>query len=187
MSRLGSSSPHIALCQEPFWQPIGKFVFAFGQLEKQIDWCISSLLHAETASQHSSVASQIRNLCSRIAIVEALKAKDDRAVGVEIVKRALEEPVRQIVNNTGMEGSVVVQELKGKEGANGFNAQTEKYEDLMAAGVIDPTKVVRIALENAASVSALLLTTEAVVAEKPKEEKMPPMPPGAGGGYGDMY
>ena len=121
-----------------------------------------------------------------IGTVDALKAKDDKAVGVEIVKRALEEPVRQIVNNTGMEGSVVVQELKSKEGGYGFNAQTEKYEDLSAAGVIDPTKVVRIALENAASVSALLLTTEAIVAEKPKEEKMPPMPPG-GGGYGDMY
>jgi chaperonin GroEL len=118
--------------------------------------------------------------------LEKTKANGDRKVGLEIIRRALEEPVRQIVNNTGLEGSVVVQELKGKEGAYGFNAQTEKYEDLMAAGVIDPTKVVRIALENAASVSALLLTTEAIIAEKPKEEKMPPMPPG-GGGYGDMY
>lgn len=72
------------------------------------------------------------------------------------------------------------------KGYQAFKAQTEKYEDLMAAGVIDPTKVVRIALENAASVSALLLTTEAIVAEKPKEEKTPPMPPGPGG-YGDMY
>ena len=102
-------------------------------------------------------------------------------------RRALEEPVRQIVNNTGLEGAVVVQKLKEQEGNNGFNAQTETYEDLMAAGVIDPTKVVRIALENAASVSGLLLTTEAVVAEKPEEDKggMPPMPPG--GGMGGMY
>ena len=122
-----------------------------------------------------------------LAAVEKMKAEGDQKVGVEIVRRSLEEPARQIVNNTGLEGSVVVQELKNKEGSNGFNAQTEKYEDLMAAGVIDPTKVVRIALENAASVSALLLTTEAVVAEKPKEEKMPPMPPGGPGGYGDMY
>ncbi len=125
-------------------------------------------------------------LLRSLPALEKTKADGDRKVGLEIIRRALEEPVRQIVNNTGLEGSVVVQELKGKEGSYGFNAQTEKYEDLMAAGVIDPTKVVRIALENAASVSALLLTTEAIVAEKPKEEKMPPMPPG-GGGYGDMY
>ena len=125
-------------------------------------------------------------LLRSIPTLEKTKADGDRKVGLEIIRRALEEPVRQIVNNTGLEGSVVVQELKTKEGAYGFNAQTEKYEDLLAAGVIDPTKVVRIALENAASVSALLLTTEAIVAEKPKEEKMPPMPPG-GGGYGDMY
>jgi len=125
-------------------------------------------------------------LLRSLPVLEKTKVDGDRKVGLEIIRRALEEPVRQIVNNTGLEGSVVVQELKGKEGSYGFNAQTEKYEDLMAAGVIDPTKVVRIALENAASVSALLLTTEAIVAEKPKEEKMPPMPPG-GGGYGDMY
>jgi chaperonin GroEL len=121
-----------------------------------------------------------------ISVVEAMKAKGDRKVGIDIIKRVLEEPVRQIVNNTGLEGSVVVQELKTKKGNWGFNAQTETYEDLLEAGVIDPTKVVRIALENASSVSSLLLTTEALVAEKPKEEKMPPMPPG-GGGYGDMY
>ncbi|MBN2031208.1 chaperonin GroEL [bacterium] len=116
-----------------------------------------------------------------------IKAKGDQKVGVEIVKRALEEPVRQIVNNTGLEGSVVVQELKSKAGDYGFNAQTEKYEALMEAGVIDPTKVVRIALENAASVSSLLLTTEAIIADKPEKEKSgPPMPPGGGYG-GDMY
>ena len=121
-----------------------------------------------------------------IPALEKVKASGDRKVGVAIVRRALEEPVRQIVNNTGLEGSVVVQELKTKTGAHGFNAQTEKYEDLLAAGVIDPTKVVRIALENATSVSGLLLTTEAVIAEKPKEEKAPPMPPPGGYG-GDMY
>jgi len=125
-------------------------------------------------------------LLRSIPTLDNLKVKGDKKVGVAIVKRALEEPVRQIVNNTGLEGSVVVQKLKEKEGGYGFNAQTEKYEDLMVAGVIDPTKVVRNALENAASVSSLLLTTEALVAEKPKEEKMPPMPPGGGYG-GDMY
>jgi len=125
-------------------------------------------------------------LLRSIPTLDNLKVKGDKKVGVAIVKRALEEPVRQIVNNTGLEGSVVVQKLKEKEGGYGFNAQTEKYEDLMVAGVIDPTKVVRNALENAASVSSLLLTTETLVAEKPKEEKMPPMPPGGGYG-GDMY
>ncbi len=125
-------------------------------------------------------------LLRSIPALDKLKLKGDEKVGMAIIRRAIEEPVRQIVNNTGLEGSVVVQELKGKTGAYGFNAQTEKYEDLMLAGVIDPTKVVRIALENASSVSSLLLTTEALIAEKPKEEKTPPMPPG-GGGYGDMY
>ena len=125
-------------------------------------------------------------LLRSISVLEKIKAEGDQKVGVNIIKRAMEEPLRQIVNNTGLEGSVVVEALKQKTGAQGFNAQTEKYEDLMLAGVIDPTKVVRIALENAASVSSLLLTTEAIVAEKPKEEKTPPMPP-PGGGYGDMY
>jgi chaperonin GroEL len=121
-----------------------------------------------------------------LPILEKLKLQGDQNVGMTIVRRSLEEPVRQIVNNTGLEGSVVVQKLKTKTGSEGFNAQTEKYEDLMEAGVIDPTKVVRIALENASSVSSLLLTTEAVIAEKPKEEKEPPMPVG-GGGMGGMY
>jgi len=129
-------------------------------------------------------------LLRSIPALDKLKLKGDQKVGMEIIRRALEEPVRQIVNNTGLEGSVVVQKLKEQEGNNGFNAQTETYEDLLAAGVIDPTKVVRIALENASSVSGLLLTTEAVIAEKPEEEKggMPAMPPGGGmGGMGGMY
>lgn len=123
-------------------------------------------------------------LLRAIPALDKIKMDGDQKVGVQIVRRALEEPLRQIVNNTGLEGSVVVEAVKSKTGAYGFNALTEKYEDLMEAGVIDPTKVVRIALENAASVASLLLTTEAVIAEKPKEEKTPPVPPG---GYGDMY
>ncbi len=125
-------------------------------------------------------------LLRSIAALDKVKVDDDQKVGVQIIRRALEEPLRQIVNNTGLEGSVVVEAVKGKTGSMGFNALTEKYEDLLLAGVIDPTKVVRIALENASSVASLLLTTEALIAEKPKEEKNPPpMPPG--GGYGDMY
>ena len=115
-----------------------------------------------------------------------LKVEGEEAFGVSIVKRALEEPVRQIANNAGHEGSVVVERVKNEKAAFGFNAETEIYEDLTLAGVIDPTKVVRFALQNAASVASLLLTTEAMVAEKPKKkESAPPMP--GGGGMEDMY
>ncbi len=96
---------------------------------------------------------------------------EDEAVGVRILMRAIEEPLRQISANAGLEGSIVVNEVKAAKGGNGFNARTEKYEDLVKAGVIDPTKVVRSALQNAASVAGLMLTTEALVAELPKEEK----------------
>jgi chaperonin GroEL len=110
----------------------------------------------------------------------------DQKTGVDIIRKAIEEPIRQIVQNAGQEGSVVVNEVKKGKDDYGFNAYTEKYENLIAAGVVDPTKVARVALENAASVASLLLTTEATIVEKPKEEKMPPMPPGGGMG-GDMY
>jgi len=110
---------------------------------------------------------------------------DDQKVGIEIVRRAVEEPIRQIVENAGMEGSVVVNKVKEGKDDFGFNAQTEQYENLIKAGVIDPTKVARVALENAASVAGLLLTTEAVVVEKPEKEKASPMPPHGMGG--DMY
>ena len=126
-------------------------------------------------------------LVRSIPALEKVKGDGDQKIGVQIIRRAIEEPLRQIVNNTGLEGSVVLEAVKAKTGAYGFNALTEKYEDLLLAGVIDPTKVVRIALENAASVSSLLLMTEAIVAEKPTEEKNQPMMPPGGGGYGDMY
>ncbi len=106
------------------------------------------------------------------------QVKGDQKVGVDIVRRALEEPMRQIADNAGHEGSLVVQRVCEAEGNTGFNAQTEKYEDLVKAGVIDPTKVVRTAIENASSIAGLLLTTEALVTEIPQEEKAPPMPPG---------
>jgi chaperonin GroEL len=121
-----------------------------------------------------------------VSALEKLKVEGEQAFGANIVKRALEEPIRQIANNAGHEGSVVVERVKGEKGAYGFNAETETYEDLTKAGVIDPTKVVRFALQNAASVASLLLTTEAMVAEKPKKkEPTPPMP--GGGGMDDMY
>jgi len=121
-----------------------------------------------------------------IQSLEKMKLEGEERLGVSVLKRALEEPLRQIANNAGWEGSVVVERIKNEKGAFGFNAETEKYEDLTKAGVIDPTKVVRFALQNAASVASLLLTTEATVAEKPEEkEHMPAMPPGGGMG-GDM-
>ena len=115
--------------------------------------------------------------------LESLDFGGDEQLGLKIIKRALEEPARQIADNAGEEGSVIVQKLKEKSGSFGFNAETAQFEDLIEAGVIDPTKVTRTALLNAASVSALMLTTECMVAELPKEEKAPPMggmPPGGG-------
>ena len=118
-----------------------------------------------------------------VTVLDSLLKKADDAderLGVEIVRRAAEEPIRWIAQNAGLEGSIVaakVTEAKDKE--FGFNAQTETYENLTKAGVIDPVKVVRTALQNAASISALLLTTEALVSEIPEKEKpAPPMPPG---------
>jgi len=110
----------------------------------------------------------------------------DEKIGVEIVRRALEEPIRQIVENAGMEGSIVVDKVRSNKSASfGYNAQTDKYEDLVEAGVIDPTKVTRTALQNAASIASLLITTECVVVERKEEEKAPAMP--GGGGMGGMY
>ena len=119
--------------------------------------------------------------------LDKIKPDDEvQLLGIKIVRRALEEPIRQIAANTGHESSVVVEKVRAEKGAFGFNARTEVFEDLMKAGVIDPTKVARCALENAASVAALLLMTDAVIYEKPEEEKAPPMPRGGGGGM-DMY
>ncbi|HLK10734.1 MAG TPA: TCP-1/cpn60 chaperonin family protein, partial [Candidatus Binatia bacterium] len=121
------------------------------------------------------------------AALEKLAASGEEKVGVNIVRRAIEEPLRWISHNAGHEGSIVLDRVKNGKGAFGFNAAKEEYEDLLKAGIIDPTKVVRTALQNAASVAGLLLTTEAMVAEKPKEESpTPPMPPGGMGGMGGM-
>ncbi|MFQ5584186.1 MAG: chaperonin GroEL, partial [Calditrichia bacterium] len=123
-------------------------------------------------------------LLRTLPTLDKLDYNGDRQIGVNILRRALEEPIRQIVNNAGLEGSVIVQKVKAEKGNFGFNAASEKYEeDMIKAGIIDPTKVTRTALENASSVAGLLLMTEAVVSEIPEEEKTPPMmPPGGGGG-----
>ena len=117
------------------------------------------------------------------AALEGLKGEnDDQTTGIQIVKRAIEEPLRQIVANAGGEGSVVVNKVREGEGNFGYNARDDRFEDLMAAGIIDPTKVSRVALENAASIASMFLTTECVLAEKPAENPMPAMPAGGMGG-----
>jgi len=115
-----------------------------------------------------------------------MEVEGSRKVGVDILARALEEPLKMIAQNAGMDGSVVLEKVRSEKGDFGFNAATEKYEDLAKAGVIDPTKVVRTALQNAASVAGLLLTTDVMVAEKPEKKKAMPGPHGAGGGMEDM-
>ena len=121
-----------------------------------------------------------------ISSLDALKGSDDFLAGVKIVRRSLEEPAKQIANNCGVEGSVVVEHIKKEKGAHGFNAKTEKYEDLIKAGILDPAKVTRTALQNAASAAGTLLTTEAMIFELPEEKNNMPMPGGMGGMGGGM-
>jgi chaperonin GroEL len=122
-----------------------------------------------------------------VGALDALKAQGDELIGVNIVRRALEEPLRQIVENAGEEGAVVVGRIRESKDAHfGYNAQTSTFEDLVKAGVIDPTKVTRTALQNAGSIASLMLTTEALVADIPEDKKAPAMP-GGHGGMGDMY
>ena len=116
--------------------------------------------------------------------LESLKLEGDEAVGLEIVRRAVEAPLRQLAYNAGKEGALIVQEVKKAKGNEGYNVATDSYEDLVKAGVVDPTKVTRSALQHAASISGLLLTTEVTIAELPEKEKAPAMPPG--GGMGGM-
>jgi chaperonin GroEL len=124
-----------------------------------------------------------------VALLRAQKALDnikdletDEKIGVQIVRRAIEEPTRQLADNGGAEGALVVEEVKKRKGNEGYDVATEQYTDLVKAGIVDPTKVTRSALQNAASIAGLLLTTEALVTEIPEKEKTPPMPPGGMGG-----
>ena len=119
-----------------------------------------------------------------LPVIQKLKLDGDQQFGVKLVLRALEEPLRQIAANAGLEGSIVVEKVRTNSGGFGFNAATENYEDLVKAGVIDPTKVSRIALQNASSIASLMLTTECMIAEKPREEKAPMGMPGGMGGMG---
>jgi chaperonin GroEL len=148
---------------------------------------VEDALHATRAAVEEGIVpgggvALIRSLTA----IEGLKFDDDRQYGVNIIRRAAEEPLRQIASNAGVDGSIVIEKVKGGKGGFGFNAATEEYEDMVKAGVIDPTKVVRAALQNAASVASLMLTTEALVAERPKK-KTPAAPAhGAPGGMGGM-
>ena len=133
---------------------------------------VEDALHATRAAvEEGIVAGGGVALIRAQAVLEGVQVTDDQKFGVQIIRRAMEEPLRQIVANAGEEGSIIVQKVKEGKGTFGFNAQTGKYGDLVAEGVIDPAKVVRSALQNAASVAGLMLTTEALVAEKPKDEK----------------
>ena len=115
------------------------------------------------------------------AALKDLKAEGDAQIGVNIVRRACEDPLRQIVLNSGTEGAIVVETVRENSNPNfGFNADTDKYEDLVAAGVIDPTKVTRTALQNAASIASLMLTTEAMIADIPEKKAAAPAPHGGG-------
>jgi len=150
---------------------------------------VEDALHATRAAVEEGIVpgGGVALLRAQVALAKLKTTDSDEQVGVNIVRRALEEPTRIIASNAGVEGSIVVEKIRNaKEKAFGYNARTDQYEDMVQAGVIDPTKVTRTALQNAASVAGLLLTTECVVVEKKEEEKMPPMP-GGGGGMGGMY
>jgi chaperonin GroEL len=121
-----------------------------------------------------------------LPVLDALKLGGDEQIGVDIVKRAIEEPLRALAMNAGVEGSIVVQEVKKRKGNEGYNVSTAEYEDLVKAGVVDPKKVTRTALQNASSIAGLLLTTECLITEMPEKEKPAPMGGGHGGGMGGM-
>jgi len=148
---------------------------------------VEDALHATRAAVEEGIVpgGGVSLLWCQKSLDKAKGHDDDEKTGIEIVRRALEEPIRIIAQNAGAEGAIVVGKVKESKDKNfGYNAQTDKFEDLVASGVIDPTKVTRTALQNAASIAGLLLTTECVVVEKKEKEKAPPMP---GGGMGGMY
>jgi len=150
---------------------------------------VEDALHATRAAVEEGIVpgGGVALLWCQKALDKVKGSDDDEKIGIDIVRRSLEEPIRMIVQNAGAEGAIVVGKVKEAAKLNyGYNAQGDEYEDLVVAGVIDPTKVTRTALQNAASIAGLLLTTECVVVEKKEKEKAPPMP-GGGGGMGGMY
>ncbi|MCX7785434.1 MAG: chaperonin GroEL [candidate division WOR-3 bacterium] len=151
---------------------------------KQKKALVEDALHATRAAVEEGVVPGGGVALVRcIPALEKMKLPGDEQIGVDIVKKALEAPLRQLAENAGIEGSIVFDKVKNESTNMGFNVETLKYEDMFESGVIDPTKVTRVALQNAASVASLLITTEAAIVEIPEKEKAPPMP--AGGGYGE--
>lgn len=147
---------------------------------------VEDALHATRAAvEEGTVPGGGIALVRSSAALDKLKLQGDEAIAISILKRALEEPTRQLAENAGKEGSVVVEKVKASETNVGYNVDTDKYEDMIKAGVIDPAKVTRTAVQNAVSIAGLMLTTEALVADIPEKEKTPPMPP-PGGGMGGM-
>jgi len=149
---------------------------------------VEDALHATRAAvEEGIVAGGGVALIRCISAIEAVKgANDDEKIGVDIIKRAVESPLRSLAANAGVEGSLIVQEVKKRKGNEGYNVATGEYEDLVKAGVVDPKKVTRSALQNAASIAGLLLTTECLITDAPEKDKPAPMGGGHGGGMGDM-
>jgi chaperonin GroEL len=149
---------------------------------------VEDALHATRAAVEEGIVpgGGVAFLRTQKALDNMKDLEPDEKVGVQIVRRAIEEPTRQLANNAGKEGALIVEEIKKRKGNEGYNVATDSYEDLVKAGVVDPTKVTRSALQNAASISGLLLTTEALITEIPEKEKSPPMPGGGMGGMGGM-
>ena len=156
------------------------------EMKEKKDRVDDALSATRAAIEEGTVAGGGTAYIRALDVLENLKGEnEDETTGIEIVKRAIEEPLRQIVNNCGKEGAVVVQKVREGKNNFGYNARTDVYEDLAAAGVIDPAKVTRVALENAASIAGMFLTTECIIADKKEDNPMPAMPP-MGGGMGGM-
>ncbi|SHF21204.1 chaperonin GroEL [Dysgonomonas macrotermitis] len=156
------------------------------EMKEKKDRVDDALSATRAAIEEGTVAGGGTAYIRALDALEYLKGEnDDETTGIEIVKRAIEEPLRQIVNNCGKEGAVVVQKVREGKANYGYNARTDVYEDLAASGVIDPTKVTRVALENAASIAGMFLTTECIIADKKEDNPVPAMPP-MGGGMGGM-
>ncbi len=147
---------------------------------------VEDALHATRAAVEEGIVpgGGVAFIRAQQALADLSADAHDEQVGIDILRRALESPLRQIAENAGADGSIVVAKVRDGKGAFGFNALTEDYEDMIKAGIIDPTKVTRSALQNASSIAGLLLTTEAVIVEQPEETPAPPMP---GGGMDGMY
>jgi chaperonin GroEL len=148
---------------------------------------VEDALHATRAAVEEGIVpgGGVAFIRAQQALADLSADEHDEQVGIDILRRSLESPIRQIAGNAGADGSIVVAKVRDGKAAFGFNAQSDEYEDLVEAGVIDPTKVTRSALQNAASIAGLLLTTEAVVVERPEETTPAPAMPG--GGMGGMY